>query len=385
MFEFLKHNKPETLTVTSTETTPKDLENEMEDSSELIYKSPEYIELENQYVINSELFTSKLEEELVKTETENTEESTEYFFDDEEAVASSTSTEGDENMVDQVEQIEQIGQEVQDNQEENPQNQSSSLIRNVFIKGVGAVSLATVFSLAACDEEMCHEGRHSHSHDGHEEVEKHESSTAVVAKKEVDKKEVNKKESTDPSSVTQKGSGRELFNQYKDNLVPSGNLEKGYIDLNDKTIEAISRGVLNYYPDENVFALAVTKNPSKQGIHVKTSVDYILSKGGNPKPPIKGANFFDYAKRRPDGSVNLSTFDDEKYKASLVKSISKDDYTVNGKLNKKAYDEAVSIALDVGLETKKAFFEWIKANKAQREELFKKNVVPYLGRKGIVE
>ena len=217
------------------------------------------------------------------------------------------------------------------------------------------------------------------------------SKEPVVANPDHTKESVeNKKddiEIVESTPMSHEGPGRKIA-EYIDDIVPSGDLKDGYLNLCERTAVAKAKGFLVYNPEHHCFSLAVTKDVVKQGIPAESFVYYEFHQGNTPRPPIKGASYGDFAETTIDAHgkkhVDLKSFDDKKYIEALRKSIKEDDYIdEKGVFDKKSYEHDVIAQIDLGKSSKEAFMKFIKTkdNKA-KEDLYNQHVVPYMGRLG---
>ena len=189
----------------------------------------------------------------------------------------------------------------------------------------------------------------------------------------------------DSTLPNKEGPGKELFRKYKPFIVPSGDLEKGYISLCDETADAVAQGVLKPFPGINRFALAVTEKPEIQGVPYESIWILKLSEGKMPRPLTgKKASFKDYIAK--DGGGVWRITDIEKYKRDLAAAVPQEPYTnAKGELNNTRYHQEVERVVRFGLLEINVVDEWQNANEAKRKEMVNRYVAPYENRTGTIK
>ncbi|MEI6042144.1 MAG: hypothetical protein WCQ00_01070 [bacterium] len=348
MFEFFKHSnvgKPESETVSFSEVikeTPT--EADADGSVELFYVSPEYKSVEAVYeLVGPEEFFVELNEQII--------EKSGFYEGDWGA---------DLDAVDSEE-------EVKDKENPVEKKEESVIPYGMVVVGNKLLSAAAALTLAftACNKKT--------------EVEASRSGVEHTASSH------NISEKAPGSTLVKKGgAGTEVFEKYSKEILPSGDIENGFINLNDTTADAVAAGALKPFSNLEIYSLEGAKKPSVQGIPFKSIWILKMSEGKIPRPLIGGnATFKSYCTKSKKGALEVTPAKMKRYREDVAASVSRLVATnEKGEFSQSKYKKIVDESEKFAHLEIEAILEFQNASPAEKAALVQKWVKPYQGRTG---
>jgi hypothetical protein len=409
MFEFFNKNKETVTSNTSEQVTDSSIEAVGGTNAELFYKSPEYKEATEVYeLVGPEDFFIDLKKEL-------TTDAGDLYEDDEDFAVDEA-----EDVVDSNELITEVPIEPSVENEDIIDGDKDKTI-NIKNRVLSASAALSVGLLAACDKVT----------EYYPELdvrwgEKPAQTETVPAKPEVKdqtestptKQDVKPKtETTQPEkveAVVEKTSGEnvestlptkkgvaEVFEKYREKILPSGDPRYGYLTLNNETALAAANGGLKPFSELEVYALEVSEDPAEQGIPYKSIWILILSENKTPKPLIKGelSSYKNYISRNKNGVYHVTPEKLDAYKKNLIKGISESSFKKIPipdkatpeqvakfiKADRRNYIKKLEGIEKFGISELYTILEWKNASPSGRAALMEKWVKPYQNRTGTIK